>query len=268
MRSAVVALSAALFLSSSAFADTITVTSPVGQSSTSGAYAPDTWYANNVKNGGAVGITNTYADHGNGSIQYTGPANAKADLEYYFSPANSFALTSLTSFSYDVYRSSTSTAEAWDVPALRLYVTDGSGHSGYLIYEPIYNETAGSRTSPTNAFVSYNTINDDFWTSSATLGNPGDAFNVYNRNLAGWNSIDPNLRVYGFSVGIGSGWNGSFDGAVDNISYGVNGTTTNFNFETPSTVSPTPEPSSLLLLGSGLVTSAGMWLRRRRTLSV
>ena len=37
--------------------------------------------------------------------------------------------------------------------------------------------------------------------------------------------------------------------------------------DTPA-VSPTPEPSSLVLLGSGLVSAAGVMFRKRRTLSV
>lgn len=39
------------------------------------------------------------------------------------------------------------------------------------------------------------------------------------------------------------------------------------SFTLDSTVAPTPEPSSLILLGSGLVSGAGMLLRRRRSIA-
>jgi hypothetical protein len=62
--------------------------------------------------------------------------------------------------------------------------------------------------------------------------------------------------VYGISAGVGSGW-GTFQGAVDDITVGFGGASTTYNFEV------VPEPSTVLLVGTGLM---GMLIvaRRRR----
>ena len=67
-------------VSAPALAQTTTVTSPSGLftnptpvNATGPGAAYDTWYANNVRNNGAVGITTTYARSGNGSIEFRGP---------------------------------------------------------------------------------------------------------------------------------------------------------------------------------------------------
>jgi hypothetical protein len=64
------------------------------------------------------------------------------------------------------------------------------------------------------------------------------------------------LFVISVNAGIGSGWNGTFKGAVDNITFGFNGTYTTYNFEV------VPEPASMVALGSGLIGLLG--LRRRK----
>jgi len=62
--------------------------------------------------------------------------------------------------------------------------------------------------------------------------------------------------VISVNAGFGSGWPNTFVGAVDNITFGFNGQYTTYNFEV------VPEPASMLVLGSGLVSM--MALRRRR----
>ncbi|MGI4757954.1 MAG: PEP-CTERM sorting domain-containing protein [Janthinobacterium lividum] len=232
---------------------------PTNMSGTIPAY--DTWYANNVRSGGAAGITTAHPDNGNGSIQFTTPtdSNAKADFEYYFTPANSFLLSDLTALSYDVYRSSTSTASAKYEPALRLYVSDGT-HTGYLVYEGIYN----NQPAPIDSFATVNVQPDYIW---ATGSLPG-SFSVYNRTAADWAALLPSLRVYGLSTGVGSGWDGTFDGAVDNITFGTRtGGTTTYNFETNATpVAVTPEPTTLVMVASGIAAS-GLFSRRRKVSS-
>ena len=78
----------------------------------------------------------------------------------------------------------------------------------------------------------------------------------YDSTLAEWQAYFPNAVILGFSSGIGSGWSGTFTGAVDKISWTIGDTTTATNFE----VQAVPEPSSVLLTMAG---AALLFLRRR-----
>jgi hypothetical protein len=265
----IVAVLGAVSMVAPAFADTV-VTSPSGLSASSGTPAYDKWFANNVQGGASVGITTAYADSGNGSIQFVGsgsstPGSDKADFEYDFTPGTGFALTSLTTLSYDVERSSSSSAslDADFEPVFRLTISDSNGdYLGSLVYEGAYNNQAP----PIDSFATEDILNGNFWATNSKVPNNINSATPAFQTLAQWNaSVAGGIFVTGFTTGIGSGWDGSFDGAVDNVTYGINGNTpTDFNFE----VAPVPEPSSITLLGVGLLAMGSVWMWRRNEASV
>ena len=114
-----------------------TRTTVVGDTRVTGIPTEGQWYQANVGGGGTVGITTTYARSGNGSAYFatTGGAS-KGDLQYKFGEA--VPLSSLTSVSYDFYRSGTSTTSANFAPVLRFDVLKNNRFAGSLVLENIY----------------------------------------------------------------------------------------------------------------------------------
>ncbi|MGV3708435.1 MAG: PEP-CTERM sorting domain-containing protein [Gemmatimonas sp.] len=234
----------------------------------------DTWCARNVRNNASVGQTTANPRSGNGSLAFSSPnGTGKADFEYYFSAPNQFRIKDVQSMSYDWFRNVSSTNPAAQVPALRLIV-QGPNTPGLdaLIFEPIYNgvsPTAGVWTTSNITTSSFFWWNRDCANQfgpgpdySVTLGDWGDGHTTTFGGCT--SSILDNALVLGFSVGVGSGWNGVFDGAVDNVSFQLAGQNqaTTFNFEVASQ-SVVPEPSTYALMLAGLA-AVGVAARRRR----
>ena len=252
-------------------AQTVVVTGPgtqftnAGPSSSSDPACPanGSWCARNVRNSGAAGITSALPRSGNGSIQMNGPIGQsyKADFEHYFATPNQFTLSSLQSFGYDWFRSSTSTTSSHFAPSLRLRLSDFS----YLVYEPALNGPSKHSlfAQPTDAWQT-NVFGDNgyvWWTGEGTQLAYSIADWKAGRTTANGRFLDGSAVVIGFSTGIGSGWAGSFDGAVDNVTYKTSAMAqaTTYNFETSSVV---PEPTTYALFATGLV--GVLFVRRRR----
>jgi hypothetical protein len=235
------------------------------------------WYYNNTRNSAVVGINTTYARNGNASVYFHSPSGAgKADFEFLPSAVNSggnfFAGSSLApfsqlqSFSYDWYRDSLSTNPSIQHPVIRVLLDrDGDlttiGDRGGLVFERVYN----SLSVPTDTWVS-DTVTSSTYVWSFGLGLSfaydlnGNSYG-YDETLADWQAFMPNAVIIGFSVGVGSGWNGQFYGAADNIRWTINNTTFGpFNLETQEVI--IPEPTTIALLALGLA-GVGMVVRRR-----
>lgn len=226
------------------------------------------WFYNNVRGGGVVGINTAFPRSGDGSVRFFSPDDSgKADIEFLaravtnILTGNATATRSLGRFadfegmSYDWYRAGTSTNPAVQHPVLRILIdADGNlattGDRGYLIFERAYNNLPTLTDQWVSDTIGPNTV---LWNSNGTgLFGP----TVYNRTLAEWQAQLPNAVILGFSAGVGSGWNGVFTGAVDNISWTIAGQTTTTNFE----VAVIPEPATLGVFALGL---AGFAFRRR-----
>jgi len=187
-----------------------------------------------------------------------------------FFPAGGFGtLGNLTSVIYHWYRDGLSTNPSAQAPSLRLFVGHAAGGTAYLVYEPTYNG-AGSSVA-TNSWQSSGTLDQThgiFW-----LSQPGQGLDVYNANSftrtvsdyisgspnPGFSGFSANDTILGIQFGFGSGWNGVFQGAVDNVSIGINGQTTTWNFEAAAV----PEPASLAMWGAVSALGAAFGWRRR-----
>jgi hypothetical protein len=275
----------AALVAASAFAQaTVTVYSqnPVpGDSFTNGgptnqgqSFGNPNWVYNNTRGSGSVGIRTNYPRSGNGSVYFNSPGSSgKADIEYFADPVlvggnfvpNPFnpssilgPLAALSHLSYEWYRDGSSTAPASLHPVLRLGIlrvnSDNTAAVGYLTFERVYN---GFGAAPTNSWQSDDIVSNNYklW-ATASLGF-GEVLKTIPEWVSAANAVGATLYVISVNAGIGSGWNGTFEGAVDNITFGFGGNYTTYNFEV------VPEPASMLALGSGLIGLLGLRRRKR-----
>ena len=248
-----------------------TVTGPgpnAGANRASGTPVVGQWYQSSVGAGSTVGITTDYARSGNGSAYFnsTQGDTGKGDLVYNFSAAGSpttYALNSLTSLSFDFFRSSTSTTDPNLAPVLRLGMLKDGVYAGTLVFENVYQQ---QQTSPVDAWTTLtaNLSSGIFWATNASLGPTFASANGGQKTLAQWiaDNGNANLSVYGLEIGIGSGWSGSFYGAVDNVqaNFGTAGSV-KANFEVQAGAVPEPATWAMMIMGFGLM---GYSMRRRR----
>lgn len=256
-----VALTGLLAATTVAGAQTITVTPTM----------PQGWHNTDHAGTPTVGITTAFPRSGNGSLEFQGTSGADKDYEgVNFAPQ---LMSNVTSASFDWYRSSTSTVGAGLAPSYHFLIdaidANGGNNFSELVWENTYQTNANA---PTDQWISSNIIGDQFWramggptnTSCGHLNTDGGAQKF--GTISDWLSScysGQTVYTYGVSVGFGSGWNGTFDGAVDNVHIGFGDAAgVTYNFEPDITT--TPEPSSMALIGTGLFGLVPMIRRRRK----
>jgi hypothetical protein len=231
------------------------------------------WYYNNVRNNGHVGIRTDLPRDGDGSAwmsttQGPGGLSSKADIEYYLPGGASLGtLGTLSSLSYDWYRSSGGTASAWLHPVLRLFVASPDRtKTGYLVFEREVNrDTFGPFptpvVAPTNAWQTDDIAGGNYrlWSTGSL---PNTALYYTALTLSDWQTNYGSYDVLGISSGVGSGW-GTFSGAVDNITIAFGGPEVTYNFEVASVA--VPEPASLVAWSLLGIAGLGYCRLRRRS---
>ena len=240
-----------------------------GANRASGISSPNTWYQANVGGGGTAGITTTYARSGNGSAYFstTGP-DSKGDLQY--NVAAPVALSALTSVSYDFYRSSASTTGGVFAPALRFDIRKNNAFAGSLVFEHVYQAQTNP---PVDTWTTLTGSLDSgiFWATNGSLGPTFADANGGQKTLAAWLAANEgsNLTVTGLSFGAGSGWSGTFAGAIDNVNFSfANGPQGNFNFEVAAAAVPEPGTWAMMLVGFGMIGGTVRYRRRKTTLAI
>lgn len=207
-----------------------------------------------------VGITSTYPRNGTGSFYLQGVDGSSQGGVGYGTVGVLGKLADFVGASYDWYRDSKSTNPNTQAPAFALIVDfDGNlstknDQGKYLTYEPIYN--GKSPSVPADAWQTENISKTSiFWSGfvSSSVFQPLDSY---------WLTNYPNAVVLGFTAYFGSGWNGQFYGAVDNLSWQFNNQSVAgpFNFEVE-----VPEPASLAAFGAAMLGLAAIRYRRRKT---
>ena len=194
---------------------------------------------------------------GTGSAQLSETNSPSSEILFNYLTNDGTALSSISALSYSEYIVSNSGDPAL-APSLAFNVNINSStttYQGRLTYEPYFTNTLTAGT-----WQTWNTMTGaDWWFSSASFNNGCTQTNpcTWAQVLADYPSVVINNNFGGFGFKVGSGWP-SFVGDVDNLVMTVSGATTTYNFDP----TPTPEPASLVLLGTGLLGFAA--LRRRR----
>lgn len=248
----VFALSGALIAAMSvsiASAETVTPASPQG------------WNAANVRSGGTVAIDDTHPENGQGSLHLTTTADpsSKADFVNSWGVVSGRTLGNITALNYSFFRDAGGTAANYLAPAFRLSFFDQpTGKSGYLIFEPVY-QSSGNQPVATGSWIDTNMLSGNFWMRE--FGGSG-TIEKYDVTLADWSSgqqqapnayiLNKDTFIYGIETGVGSGWNGTFSGAVDNVNISFGRDTVSANFEPNATATPAvPEPATWLMMLAG-----------------
>jgi len=196
---------------------------------------------------------------GSGSAQLSTGDTTSSEVLFNYGTDVGTPLTDITSLYYQSYVVS-SPGSNDQSPSLQFNVVKSNSattYQGRLVFEPYYASTITP-----GSWQAWNALSNgaDWWFSNTTVFNAGCSISApctWSQVLADYPTVEINNNYGGFGFKVGSGWT-SFVGDVDDFTMGVNSVSTTYNFDP----TPTPEPATLALLGSGLLGFAAM--RRRR----
>ncbi len=238
----------------------------------------DVWQRIDIRATASVGITGDYPRSGNGSVLMTSGDGAGKTTWQYFPTGGLGPLSSFISATFDWYRDSVSTTGVNFSPVFRIRVdNDGNpltvNDQSWLVYEPA---AWGFGPAPTDTWVTANITATTFmwvWQAGAAnsqipMFNMGQfAAGAYVPEPGGF-PIPATATILGVQVGTGSGWAGTFRGAIDNVGLTAASMLGSDNFELNAPLAPVSVPATDLwtLLGlAGLLSGlAARRLRRRQ----
>ncbi|MBU0544154.1 MAG: PEP-CTERM sorting domain-containing protein [Proteobacteria bacterium] len=250
-------------------------------------YPDDPYWGEHIMSNGEVSITPNNPRNGNGSLELTTTGDL-GDWAFYTRYADDVKrntwgpsdittswglLSEISDLSFDWYREdieiNNQNLLSYDpfhvqTPVLRLLIRDGDIHSE-LIWERFYTDSNRSNMI-LGDWVEEDLIAQNFWRHtffpvSYTNNSGTEVPSTYLQTLLGitplsWADVALNYYsddavVYGLSVGVGSYWPANYLGYADTVYLAFNNGSPviddNFEF-------PVPEPSTLLLLLSGIAT--------------
>jgi Ca2+-binding RTX toxin-like protein len=231
----------------------------------------ENWVIANQRAKGFYSVDTVFGDSdgvaGAGSLHLTttstnaGDTTGKIDVVNYDPTIfNSNAtLGNLNDLGFDWFKGASS-ADNHFAPALRLSFLDAGADntfgtaddvSGYLIWEHLYDfQNTPGNTADQNAMASEgqwfqeNLMDSEFYMRVPGFGEVP----VYGNTLQDWKNgavvsagsvgqvqLDATTKIKGIEVGLGSGWSGEFDGAVDDIHFKFGTTAYNTDFGDPAT---------------------------------
>jgi hypothetical protein len=183
--------------------------------------------ADNRPNGNAA-VTAEYgapAGFGTSSLEVN-TLDSTAKVQVVHPLSTPVLLSDVSELSYSTYRSSASTANEAQLPAINLvidYNGDAAGGFATLVYEPVY-QTGGVAALSEDTWQNWDASGDAIWWSTKVMPGVPQAFTSY-VSFDAIKAANPNAVVQAFMVNQGSGNAGLF-AAVD--AFNFNGTVYNF----------------------------------------
>jgi hypothetical protein len=180
------------------------------------------------------------------------------------------SLSSLTALGYSTYDV---TNNGDQFPYLKISFTSPEGDDAIFFEPPYQTPSSGNPALPNqgatqmNTWQTWDVLDGGFWDDNGVLSSPGtfeDANDLGVQPLSTFLSAYAGATITGVSLRVGyASPSDNFEGYMDNFTIGVNGATTNYDFD-PNPAVVTPLPSAIYGAGALLIGLMGYRLSRNQ----